>query len=216
MKCALAMLLVLCLPALALAGDARANYWSAAAARNTGWSPRGAQGTVPAAALGAAYGYGSPYNRYGASYGYGMPSYGFGGGYMGAGYGGGYGYGGYGYGAYPGYANYDGYGPSGMSGRFYYGAPQGNGGFGYGPNGYGNNDTSTYRYRGTSALPQVPPFANFAQPSPLAPYSYIYADKRTPQAPPHPETLANPFVHPSDAGKAPSAASPSQGAKKPE
>jgi hypothetical protein len=169
---------------LAQSGGARA----AMSGRNSNWRWQGTQrlgGYSAGRIQGAfpnAYGTGSPYFGYGSGFG----------GYGGLGYGGlGYGFGG---GYYPGYANFDGYGPSGLYGRFYRGAPPGNGGFGYGPSGYGNNDTATYRYRGTSALPQVPPFENYAQPSPLVPYSYIYASPRTPQEPPHPEAIANPFA----------------------
>lgn len=195
MKRAIFFVFATCLSGAVQPGGPGASDWFAGQA-NAGWRVRGAQGTARGSALGAAYGYGSPYNRYGASFGYGVPYFGFGGGYLG---GGGYGYAGFrGYG-YPGpgygYAASDGYGPFGIDSRFYYGAPAGNGGFGYGPGGYGNNDTSTYRYRGTSALPQVPPFSNYAQPSPLIPYSYIYANTRTPQSADAPETVSNPFVN---------------------
>ncbi|HVX59768.1 MAG TPA: hypothetical protein VHC19_04175 [Pirellulales bacterium] len=199
MKRSLFLVLAACFSGVVQSGGSSTNDWFAAQANAAGWQARGGQGTARGSSFGAAYGYGAPYNRYGNAFGYGVPYFGFGGGYMGGGYGGGYGGGGYrglgGYGYGMGYANFDGYGPNGVDSRFYYGAPAGNGGFGYGPGGYGNNDTSTYRYRGTSALPQVPPFSNYAQPSTLIPYSYIYANTRTPQSAANPETVANPFVN---------------------
>ncbi len=152
---------------------------------------------LPSSPFGASYGFGAPYNSFGAAYGSGSPYFGLGGGYgAGFGAGGGYGagYGGYRYGNYLATTYGGNSAATGAAARFYYGAPGGNGGFGYGPGGYGNNDNSTYRYRGTSALPPVPAFDNYAQPSPLVPYSYIYANQRTPQAPAHPETISNPFV----------------------
>ena len=133
-----------------------------------------------------ARGYGSRYGRSGyGGYGYGMGGYGYGGYGMG-GYGSaGYGYGGYGLGGYGIY----GYGASGALG---YGDPHARFYFGASP----TNDPSTYRYGGGSAVPQVPPFQNFARPSGLVPYSYLYVNPRTPQDPAHPEVVANPFAAP--------------------
>jgi hypothetical protein len=131
-------------------------------------------------------GYRSRYRRYGYG-GYGGYRSGFGGyGYGGYGLGGygGYGYGGYGYG---GFSPLYGYGASGALG---YGDPHSRFYFGASP----INDPSTYRYGGRSAIPQVPPFQNYAQPSSLVPYSYLYVNPRTPQDPPNPQTVANPFI----------------------
>jgi hypothetical protein len=133
-------------------------------------------------------GYRSRYGRYG---------YGGFGGYGAGGYGGfgryGYGgFGGYGYGGFGGYG-YGGFSPLygyGASGALGYGDPHSRFYFGASP----INDPSTYRYGGRSAIPQVPPFQNFAQPSSLVPYSYLYVNPRTPQDPPNPQTVANPFI----------------------
>ncbi|HUY91670.1 MAG TPA: hypothetical protein VMV10_23210, partial [Pirellulales bacterium] len=118
-------------------------------------------------------GYGNRRNGYGG-YG-GMGGYG-GGGFGGGGYGGGYGpYSVYGYSA---------------SGALGYGDPHSRYYFGASP----YNSPSTYRYGGHSAIPHVPPFQNFAQPSGLAPYSYLYVNPRTPQGPDHPVMVENPFA----------------------
>lgn len=132
-------------------------------------------------------GYRSRYGRYGYGGfgGYGYGGYGGGLGYAGLGYAG-LGYGGLGYG-YGGFSPLYGYGASGALG---YGDPHSRFYFGASP----INDPSTYRYGGRSAIPQVPPFQNYAQPSSLAPYSYLYVNPRTPQGPPNPQTVANPFI----------------------
>ena len=130
---------------------------------------------------GRGYGSRSARSGYGGFGGYG---YGLGGGYGGYGAGG-YGYGGYGMGGYGMY----GYGASGALG---YGDPHSRFYFGASP----TNDPSTYRYGGGSAVPQVPPFQNFARPSGLVPYSYLYVNPRTPQDAAHPEVVANPFAAP--------------------
>ena len=137
-------------------------------------------------------GYANSNYRYGNS-GYGNRRSGGFGGY------GGYGYGGYG-GGFGGYSPYSVYG-YGASGALGYGDPHSRFYFGASP----INSPATYRYSGNSAIPQVPPFQNFAQPSGLAPYSYLYVYPRTPQGPDHPVTVENPFAH-GEAGGAPAPA----------
>jgi len=149
-------------------------------------------------------GYGGGGGGYGGAgrggYGYGGNGFGLGGSRYGSGgYGrsGGYGYGsgGYGYGGY----GYGGYGASGSSGALGYGDPHSRFFFGASP----INDPSTFRYSGNSVIPQVPGFENYAHPSGLVPYSYIYVNPRTPQEPPNPQRIANPFVDENGAGDAP-------------
>jgi hypothetical protein len=147
------------------------------------------------------YGGGSGYGGAGrGGYGYGGNGFGLGGSRYGSGgYGrsGGYGYGsgGYGYGGY----GYGGYGAYGSSGALGYGDPHSRFFFGASP----INDPSTFRYSGNSVIPQVPGFENYAHPSGLVPYSYIYVNPRTPQEPPNPQRIANPFVDENGAGDAP-------------
>jgi hypothetical protein len=163
-------------------------------------------GSLNSSSLGTGrYGNGAPPGYKSASSGVRRRGFGANGyGYGGSGYGG-YGFGGFGYGAsgYGGY-RYGGYGAYGLygygaTGALGYGDPHSRFYFGASP----YDDPSTYRFSGGSAVPHVPPFQNFAQPSGLAPYSYIYVNPRTPQAPADPETVENPFVHSKDSAASP-------------
>jgi hypothetical protein len=180
------------------------------------------------------YGFGSlNFGPYGTGLfgngGYGGGGSGFGGGYGGGGYGGGgyggfglggsrygyggSGYGGSGYGGYRGYGGYGygGYGGYGSSGALGYGNPHSRFYFGASP----TNDPSTFRYGGNSVVPQVPGFENYAHPSGLVPYSYIYVNPRTPQEPPNPQRIANPFVNGDGGADAPQAVPQADEAPKP-